>query len=1630
MSARVLLIATEWWPNKGGVSTFNMELAAALARTGNEVHCVVRRASDEEVADAKTLGVVLHSAALAGVTDHAPFDLRVAPDVIVGHDRWTGPQAARWRSRCPAARLALLLHVHPAQIDGLKTDASIEARASRIDKGCKGIRHADAAFGVGSQLADWWASNVGGHPVHSFIPGLPTTLPSNGRVRPPHARVLVLGRAEDFELKGVDVAAKAMRQVVDTAFDAAELVVRGVTLGTEVSFESTLRELYPKPRRFSSRPFEASRAAIADDIASSTLVLQPSVEEGFGLVTLEAIRLGVPCLVGDRSGVARLIETASPAAAQEFVVKAGDISAWRDAIVRVLGDEAAAETAVLDLAAAIDRTSSWDSAAEQLVTTTRAAPERPPEASSPPLFKQLTRASANVREYPRVTNGTWIARAEQATIKQWLEAPLRDHENGVLLLIGSPGSGKSALIASVVLWAEQANLPALAIKADMVPASVGNLDALRAHLGLDDGIESTLAHLAAVFGAAILVIDQLDAVCEVVDSRTSRLGVLLQLVHRVAKLGDVRVVASVRPFELRHEARLRAILANAREVMLGSLTPENLRDVLDGANVPDDIDPSLLTPHALDLMSQLHRAEGKRFAFPPSVGPLRERFWRMAIGDDAELGREALAIAATMREQGMLWMSTRQSAETTMLVDSGLLRQSPDGKLVSFRHQTIYDFAVAQDLMDRGTLLPFIRKHEKSLEVRPFARSALLHMRASAPAEYAEAVEQLFRESESLHLRLLVIDTVLETDTPSPTEERLVRSAVADTTTRRRALNGVAQRKGWILALGTLSVASWMTDYPEHSVLLATGFLRADPEEALRILAQVWLGSSANRTRAVNVLVTAEKVGPDAVALVDRLVPHLVAEVPLGILSIGQALAKTDGASAARFCVSCAKEQRRLIIAGESGQDDGAVASGLLELETAPSIVLDELLPILLEAPRTPYQLSRWERDLADVAEQLLDRLAVQDPQGMMDRAGAVDDGHPLLQHFLAAMSGMRGHVEERVSWMVADPSRLAVDPESIRMLASMASELGPEDVGRIEDAIDNTTYYALRETEHESAVERRDRMRWNRKYRLCLRDHLPAAHRASARIVADEAERHQLPGRPFEPHRGVQGGLVRSPMSIEQLTRASDQAVLDAMKKERTPFNLDEIGPIGGPDEIVSELQKLGEPNPERLAGLVEQLRDQEATSRARRLLPKVAEHHPAPERAYALIASLVAETSATLDVDNECAWALRMLAKTAPLPEDAIVLILERLANATPISDAKVRPDEIEDDPLALAIFNGLGGYSPPDGGYSWLGALGTHFAQKGASEPDRWAQAARSVLRADPREDTWGAVLDSWRTNWIWLGGDHATGLLKEVAGAVFSVATAEPLTRVHATNRFNDPEGTEAWTKRLAASDLRTPAAELACLVLTDDRDAPWAEVLLAEWRDGEHAADFAIGVIGAVGSLLDESKRRAQAAALGVEWLPVAKADTIDLLLSKSRSELAWRPDKCSAALLEALLAAISTMTSATLRVMVGLLGEFIDSRATLVLDATELILGRAFELDSVQTYLVVEECLALSVSLRLALPDEIDRVHAVFESALAADAPAAFAALDTVDGRTHGQSIRRTFRRPRTRPRRVRRRPS
>src|SRR5690606_26098339 len=100
------------------------------------------------------------------------------------------------------------------------------------------------------------------------------------------SEVLLLGRAEDVELKGLSRAAKAVGMLLGElhARDYPVLVIRGAEPGTEDRLKTDLIEQSGLPPEcILVKQYEYGHEQIAADFRSANLLIMPSLVEGFGL---------------------------------------------------------------------------------------------------------------------------------------------------------------------------------------------------------------------------------------------------------------------------------------------------------------------------------------------------------------------------------------------------------------------------------------------------------------------------------------------------------------------------------------------------------------------------------------------------------------------------------------------------------------------------------------------------------------------------------------------------------------------------------------------------------------------------------------------------------------------------------------------------------------------------------------------------------------------------------------------------------------------------------------------------------------------------------------------------------------------------------------------------------------------------------------------------------------------------------------------------------------------------------------------------------------------------------------------------------------------------------------------------
>lgn len=391
---RYLLVADEWRSGQGGLSTLNRELAVALAAEGVDVAVMVPSASDEDLAAASSFDISLVTpASIPGLTTRESLLLPPVfsqagwePDVIVGHGRVLGPLAAAQKNTYfPSARRVHVVHTDAEQLEAAKEApggaSSMERTAERRELERALAQSADLVVGVGPHLADMIRDDlIGSTPPARVIclsPGLRTTYAAIATDPPARNTVLLLGRADDFRSKGLDLAAEAILRVVDAwPLDKPhipKLVIRGVPDSAADDVKRQLDEILEERVSYALRPFSQSEDQVLQDLREARVLLMPSRHEGFGLSAWEAIASGVPSLISAESGLAQLLRERHLDTFPSCILStrnrperlAADI--WAEAIMQIMLKPIQARETTNELRKAVSTAITWPQAANELI---------------------------------------------------------------------------------------------------------------------------------------------------------------------------------------------------------------------------------------------------------------------------------------------------------------------------------------------------------------------------------------------------------------------------------------------------------------------------------------------------------------------------------------------------------------------------------------------------------------------------------------------------------------------------------------------------------------------------------------------------------------------------------------------------------------------------------------------------------------------------------------------------------------------------------------------------------------------------------------------------------------------------------------------------------------------------------------------------------------------------------------------------------------------------------------------------------------------------------------------------------------------------------------------------------------
>ena len=439
-----------------------------------------------------------------------------------------------------------------------------------------------------------------------------------------------------------------------------------------------------------------------------------------------------------------------------------------------------------------------------------AAAPSPPPASRQELLTAVQQASSELRNYPNEIAGIHLKRSEVDQIVTWVLNAEPNERLGMLL--DQPGGGKTVVMRDVLEELEAKSVPTLAIKADNL-SGIKNRSDLADRLGLPAPVEECARHLATE-GLVVVLLDQLDALSLTLSRDQTTLDVMLSTLSRLRDLGNVRIIASCRTFDLNNDPRLSTIKVD-RKFQLQPLGEDQVNQVLqilvvDPAHLLEGHRTLLATPLHLDIYARIVTAsEAQRTTESfRTLQELYEALWQKLIevvppADPHPSERVAAVYQLVEAMQNNRQMTTPvavlddHSEAATYLERVGFIRREKSNWL--FLHQTLYDYCYARRFIAQsGSLSQEILNGSQGLFERSQMVQVLAYLRGANETAYRrELTNLLFADNLRSHLRLLLMGWFGSLPAPTDDELRIARRLMKDSSDQALFLQAAGGNPDW-----------------------------------------------------------------------------------------------------------------------------------------------------------------------------------------------------------------------------------------------------------------------------------------------------------------------------------------------------------------------------------------------------------------------------------------------------------------------------------------------------------------------------------------------------------------------------------------------------------------------------------------------------------------------------------------------------------------------------------------------------------------------------------------------------------------------------------------------------------------
>jgi hypothetical protein len=499
------------------------------------------------------------------------------------------------------------------------------------------------------------------------------------------------------------------------------------------------------------------------------------------------------------------------------------------------------------------------------------------------LKEEFLKASKGLLDWKRtIGDNKQIKRPELAKLINRIETETAS----TTIVLGSPGCGKSALMATLGHWAVDENHVLLAIKADYLSNTVNTLEDLQQDIHLSWSIHDAIRAIAST-NKVVLLIDQLDAVAEMLDRQPGRLNVLLSLIQSLASTKNVHIVATCREFEFRHGSQF-ARVESFERMDLHLPVWEEIAPFLE----KEQHNPNTMGEPLQELLrNPLHLRIFLEIAKPgdvfESLPRLLDQLWKLRILEQPQ-PKESIAfltkLANRMTDDEVLWVPSAIADEDPeicgALQQTGILMMNPENSTLGFCHQTFYDHTLARAFAQGAkSLTELVFDRQDGIFVRPILLRSLNYLRGSAPSEYQRQIRMLLTASNRpirTHIRTLLLEFIGAQAEPNAIEARLLIPLLNSETEGIKVLDVMIGSPGWFRKLRDRPEFTQWLEKPVEQAVYSSPILTAAAsfaaEDVWGVLEDYWLNEQTYDFLSIRVIWNITQWTPKRVRLMQQVI--------------------------------------------------------------------------------------------------------------------------------------------------------------------------------------------------------------------------------------------------------------------------------------------------------------------------------------------------------------------------------------------------------------------------------------------------------------------------------------------------------------------------------------------------------------------------------------------------------------------------------------------------------------------------------------------------------------------------------------------------------------------------------------